>query len=103
VFAAASYVAGTARQSDLVTLRSDLGVLRDRVETVSQHADDAGRRALATHDAAALAYRAIAGELARGRATPTTRDRDQAVAETRFDRAIIDGLSPAAALREALR
>jgi hypothetical protein len=107
-FAGAVYVAGTARQSDVVTLQTDLrNAIAANVAanaTAEQHATEAGRRALAVQDSSALAFRTLTGACARARggSSVLARDREENAAETRYDRALADGVAMHVAIRKAL-
>jgi hypothetical protein len=107
-FAAAVYVAGTARQSDLVTLKTDLGVATaalDAKQVITEsHATEAGQRAMALQNSSALAFRAITGLCARSRGTnPQARDREETAAQFRYDQALTGGLPIHDAMRKALQ
>jgi hypothetical protein len=103
-FAAATYVAGTARQTDLKALEQQVRELVVTAEAAEKHATEAGQRALSMQESAALSYRALVGLCARAKGgnNAAARRNAEADAELRYSRALTDGLPPAAAIRSAL-
>lgn len=94
-WAGAQYIAGSARQSDLDTAVQRIDALQQQVQQIkvdSTTALDVGRQCVAQQGAAALAMKALVGQVARGRGrSETQKHNEQVAAESRFSLAISEG------------
>lgn len=105
-WAGAQYVAGSARQSDLGAAVLRIDALQAQLQQVKVTADTAlvgTQQCVAQQGAAALAMRAIVGQIARQRGRSEQQKRnEQAAAESRYSTAITAGTPLHEAARIAL-